>query len=92
MSNLKNTKEQEAFWSLRYKEERTGWDIGYPSTPLKEYIDQLEKVLRILKETCLGGDPSHSKHGGWLTGAIGNFLQGSDEFYINRSCDRFLFT
>ncbi len=44
-----DTKEEEAFWSTRYKEERTGWDIGYPSTPLKEYIDQLEdKSVKIL--------------------------------------------
>ncbi len=37
------------YWTQRYKEERTGWDIGYPSPPLKEYIDQLEnKNLKIL--------------------------------------------
>ena len=37
------------FWTTRYKESRTGWDIGYPSTPLKKYIDQLEnKDLKIL--------------------------------------------
>ncbi|WP_420571484.1 methyltransferase domain-containing protein [Kordia sp.] len=37
------------YWSQRYKDERTGWDIGSPSTPLKEYIDQLEdKTLKIL--------------------------------------------
>jgi len=37
------------YWSKRYKESRTGWDIGYPSTPLKEYIDQLKnKNLKIL--------------------------------------------
>jgi len=37
------------YWTKRYEEERTGWDIGYPSTPLKEYVDQLEnKDLRIL--------------------------------------------
>jgi thiopurine S-methyltransferase len=42
-------KEEEKFWTSRYYEERTGWDIGYPSTPLKEYIDQLEnKDLKIL--------------------------------------------
>ncbi|WP_430907341.1 SAM-dependent methyltransferase [Maribacter sp. 2-571] len=29
------------YWTQRYKEERTGWDIGSPSTPLKTYIDQL---------------------------------------------------
>ncbi len=39
----------EEYWTKRYKEERTGWDIGYPSTPLKAYIDQIEnKDLRIL--------------------------------------------
>jgi len=44
-----NKKETEAYWSKRYDESRTGWDIGYPSTPLKEYIDQLKnKELRIL--------------------------------------------
>lgn len=37
------------FWSTRYRDNRTGWDIGYISTPLKEYIDQLEdKELKIL--------------------------------------------
>jgi len=49
MENVKNTVEQKAFWSTRYEENRTGWDIGYPSTPLKAYIDQLEnKELKIL--------------------------------------------
>ena len=42
-------KKEENYWSLRYKEQRTGWDIGYPSTPLKEYIDQLsDKSIKIL--------------------------------------------
>jgi thiopurine S-methyltransferase len=42
-------KNEEQYWSNRYEEEKTGWDIGYPSTPLKEYIDQIEnKELRIL--------------------------------------------
>lgn len=37
------------FWSSRYKENNTGWDIGHISTPLKEYIDQLQdKDLKIL--------------------------------------------
>jgi methyl halide transferase len=33
----------ETYWTNRYKDESTGWDIGYPSTPIKEYIDQLTK-------------------------------------------------
>lgn len=49
MSDIKNTISQKDLWSNRYKEQRTGWDIGYPSTPLKTYIDQLEnKDLKIL--------------------------------------------
>lgn len=30
-----------SYWNNRYHSGQTGWDIGYPSTPLKEYIDQL---------------------------------------------------
>lgn len=41
------------FWNNRYASQETGWDIGAPSTPLKEYIDQLEdKTLRILIPGC----------------------------------------
>jgi hypothetical protein len=36
-------------WEERYQEGNTGWDIGYPSTPIKEYFDQLtDKSIRIL--------------------------------------------
>jgi methyl halide transferase len=39
----------EGYWTNRYNDQNTGWDIGYPSTPLKEYIDQLsDKNIRIL--------------------------------------------
>lgn len=37
-----NNLQEQNYWTKRYQEECTGWDIGYPSTPLKEYIDQLE--------------------------------------------------
>lgn len=30
------------YWTKRYQDQNTGWDIGYESTPLKEYFDQLE--------------------------------------------------
>ena len=37
------------FWEKRYDNNQFGWDIGYPSTPLKEYFDQLtEKSIKIL--------------------------------------------
>ncbi|MDZ7744040.1 MAG: SAM-dependent methyltransferase [Bacteroidota bacterium] len=38
-----------AYWNQKYRTRQTGWDIGYVSTPIKEYIDQLEdKNLRIM--------------------------------------------
>ena len=41
------------YWNNRYKKKETGWDVGYASTPLKNYIDQLEnKEIRILIPGC----------------------------------------
>lgn len=41
------------YWSDLYASNDTGWDIGYPSTPLKAYIDQLTtKDLAILIPGC----------------------------------------
>jgi len=37
------------FWEQRYQDKSTGWDIGYVSVPIQEYIDQLtDKKLDIL--------------------------------------------
>ena len=37
------------FLDLRYQNNEIGWDIGYISTPLKKYIDQLtDKNIKIL--------------------------------------------
>jgi thiopurine S-methyltransferase len=37
------------YWEERYKNNKTGWNIGYISTPIKAYIDQLEdKTQKIL--------------------------------------------
>jgi len=45
---MKN-KFDKSYWDLKYKENKTGWDIGQISTPLKNYIEQLEnKQLKIL--------------------------------------------
>lgn len=49
MSDIKNTSEQKGYWSQRYEEGRTGWDIGAPSKPLISYFDQLkDKTIKIL--------------------------------------------
>lgn len=43
------TKFNKDFWETKYQENKTGWDIGAISTPLKTYIDQLtNKNLKIL--------------------------------------------
>ena len=40
---------EEQYWTNRWEEGRTGWDIGYCSTPLKTYFDQLSnRQLKIL--------------------------------------------
>ena len=37
------------YWENRYQQFNLGWDIGYASPPLKEYIDQLtDKSIKIL--------------------------------------------
>lgn len=47
--NVENNREQEDYWAQRYKEERTGWDIGAPSIPIQSYVDQLkDKTINIL--------------------------------------------
>ncbi|MEN8249914.1 MAG: methyltransferase [Bacteroidota bacterium] len=46
----------EKYWSEQYKSQLTGWDAGNITTPLKEYIDQLEdKSIRILVPGCGNG-------------------------------------
>lgn len=42
-----------SYWQDRWENSQTGWDIGYPSTPLTEYIDQLKNTdLKILIPGC----------------------------------------
>lgn len=37
------------YWEERYKNNETGWNVGKITTPIKDYIDQLEdKTLQIL--------------------------------------------
>jgi SAM-dependent methyltransferase len=41
--NKKHMKLDAAYWTNRYNEKSTGWDIGSPSLPLKQYLDQFQK-------------------------------------------------
>lgn len=39
----------ENYWSKRYQIGQTGWDIGYASPPIVQYLDQIEnKEIKIL--------------------------------------------
>ena len=51
----------ENFWNQRYLEHQTGWDIGYPSTPLKSFAEGLtEKKISILIPGC--GNAYEAEH------------------------------
>ncbi len=54
------------FWDHKYQNQSTGWDIGYISTPIKEYIDQLKlKSQDILIPGCgnsYEGEYLHENH------------------------------
>ena len=46
---MKINKLDSEYWENKYQNDKTGWNIGYPSTPIKEYIDQLKnKDIKIL--------------------------------------------
>lgn len=51
---MKNDKIEHAeYWVNRYQQAQTGWDTGSITTPIKNYVDQLEdKSLRILIPGC----------------------------------------
>lgn len=41
--------ELENYWSQRYIDQSTGWDLGAISTPIRKYVDQLtDKTIKIL--------------------------------------------
>lgn len=41
------------FWDQRWKDQQTGWDIGYVSTPIKAYFDRENNTeLKILIPGC----------------------------------------
>ncbi len=46
---MDNTEDTASYWSLRYKENLTGWDLAQPSPPITAYMDQLkDKGTKIL--------------------------------------------
>lgn len=51
------------FWSSRYENEQTGWDLGAVSPPIKAYFDQIEdKSVKILIPGCGNGYEAEYLH------------------------------
>ncbi len=59
-------KYNKSFWEERYQNNQTGWDVGYISTPLKDYIDQL--VNKNIKILIPGAGNSHEAEYLWNNG------------------------
>jgi len=75
-------KKEQEYWTKRYQEESTGWDIGYPSTPLKEYIDQLEdKNITIL---IPGAGNGYEAEYLWKQGFKNVFVMDISEFPLKQ--------
>lgn len=56
----------ENFWSSRYQMGSTGWDIGYASPPLYQYLCQIHtKSIAVLVP---GGGNAHEVAAGWALG------------------------
>ena len=50
---MNDKKLDEGYWDNRYRDDSSAWDVGFISTPLKEYIDQLQnRELKILIPGC----------------------------------------
>lgn len=85
----------ESFWSSRYQNGYTGWDIGSPSPPLYQYLCQLHtKTLSILVP---GGGNAHEVAAAWTLGftdihlldisllPINKFLENNPSFPVHQT-------
>ncbi|MBS1628761.1 MAG: methyltransferase domain-containing protein [Bacteroidetes bacterium] len=49
----KQSEQSQAFWEDRWQSENTGWDIGYPSPPIAQYVSQYpNKDAAVLVAGC----------------------------------------
>lgn len=79
-------KDTAQYWTQRYNNQSTGWDIGYPSTPLKEYIDQLiDKSISIL---IPGAGNAYEAEYLWKQGFLNVFVMDISEFPLKQFQER----
>lgn len=82
---MNNQKEQQ-YWTKRYQEGQTGWNIGYPSTPIKTYIDQLtDKSITIL---IPGAGNAYEAEYFWKQGFKNVFVMDISEFPLHKFQER----
>lgn len=85
-----NKKLNANYWNDRYENGSIGWDIGYPSTPLKTYIDQLKDPN--LKIVIPGGGNSYEAEYLYTKGFQNTFVvdvaQTAKDNFVNR-CSNF---
>ena len=75
-------KKEENYWTQRYKKDKTGWDIGYVSTPIKAYIDQLTDTS--LKILVPGAGNGHEVEYLWQEGFKNVHILDISEIPLNR--------
>lgn len=90
------------YWNKQYSENKTGWDIGHISTPIKEYIDQLtDKSLKILIPGAGNSYEGEYLHRNGFTNVyllefsdkpIANFLERVPNFPLNHIIQADFFT
>ncbi|MEQ9314112.1 MAG: methyltransferase domain-containing protein [Cytophagales bacterium] len=86
MEELKNKIATEEYWTKRYQADNTGWDIGYVSTPLKAYFDQLkDKKTKILIPGC--GNAYEAKYL-YMNGFKNVFLLDISEYPLQKFKDK----
>ncbi|MEJ2594199.1 MAG: SAM-dependent methyltransferase [bacterium] len=77
------------YWNHRYLQNMTGWDIGYASKPIAEYIDQLEnRELKILVPGAGNAyEVEHLYHKGFTNTYLLDFSEQSILNFLSRCPD-----
>lgn len=72
----------ESYWTQRYEQGATGWDIGYASTPLVQYLDQIEN--RDIKVLIPGGGNGYEAAYAFEKGFQNTFLLDFAKFPLTK--------
>lgn len=75
------------YWDLQYLDDKTGWDIGNVSPPLKNYIDQIsDKSIKVLIPGAGNAYEAEYMH---LAGFKNVYVLDISEFAVNNFKKRF---